>query len=277
MKRLSIFIILSLILIGCKAKNAVNTNEDGSISNNTKPRDTNQPLPMTERVKFYENMFQGPQFSQIKISSKMNVESGNYIPTLDVTTYIEKDQKIWMNISALFINMARGMATPEGIKGFVRTEKSYIDSDFEYLNRLLNVNFIDYKSLEKMLMGRTFIKVKDSEFLLTKTINGYKMASLVSQKTETDGITRAYNVELFYSENYDLQRAYIKDANTPDELEITYSGWENFRDFRMPKNVKIIIKGSKNSQILMENTKFDDSKMQTPYSVPGSFKKIEIK
>jgi hypothetical protein len=50
----------------------------------------------------------------------------------------------------------------------------------------------------------------------------------------------------------------------------------SFNNVKLPKNVKIIIKGSKNSQILIENTKFDFSRMETPYSVPSSYKKIEI-
>ncbi len=63
-----------------------------------------------------------------------------------------------MNLRALFINVARGIATPEGIKGQDKVNKAYIDSDFDYLNHLLNVNFIDYKSLEKNFTGENFCK-----------------------------------------------------------------------------------------------------------------------
>jgi hypothetical protein len=90
-----------------------------------------------------------PKFDQIKIDSKVRVETGSYVPTLDATIYIENDKKVWMNLRALFINAARGIATPEGIKGQDKINKTYIDSDFDYLNNLLNVNFIDYKALEK--------------------------------------------------------------------------------------------------------------------------------
>ncbi|MDO5616882.1 MAG: DUF4292 domain-containing protein, partial [Cruoricaptor ignavus] len=46
---------------------------------------------------------------------------------------------------------------------------------------------------------------------------------------------------------------------------------------RFPKNVKIIIKGEKNNEVLIENTKFEFSKSQTPYSVPNGYTKVEIK
>jgi hypothetical protein len=67
---------------------------------------------------------------------------------LDATIYIETDKKIFESMRAFFINAARGIITPEGIKAMDKYNKTYIDSDFDYLNNLLNVNFIDYKHLK---------------------------------------------------------------------------------------------------------------------------------
>ena len=88
---------------------------------------------------------------------------------------------------------------------------------------------------------------------------------------------REYKIALQYDTNYDLLNVNLKDILSSDELDISYSDWNEYEGVRLPKNVKIIIKGSKSSQILMENTKFDFSRMETPYSVPSSYKKIEIK
>lgn len=183
-----------------------------------------------------------------------------------------------MNLSAFFISMARGVATPEGIKAYNKTDKTFIDSDFDYLNGLLNTNFINYNSLQRLLLGRTFVKINDREFRLSKNAQGFKMASTVNQVIEAeDGKTSEYKIELQYAQNYDLMNVYLKDVNNSDELQVSYSDWLSYKDFRLPKNVKILIKGSKEGQILLENTKFDDSKMQTPFSVPGTYTKIEIK
>jgi len=272
--------VLLLVVSSCKTRNAAkkdNSNPQDStyVESNTDPKDANEPV--RDKLTFYEHVLIPPQFDQIKINSKVNVETGSFVPTLDATIYIENNQKVWMNLSALFINVARGKATPEGVKGYDKTNKSYIDSDFEYLNNLLNVNFIDYKSLEKILMGRTFVKISDSQFTLTKNAQGFKMVSNSNQRIETDEKAREYKITLQYDENYDLLSVQLKDVLSPDELEISYSNWDEYNGIRLPKNVKIIIKGSKNSQILMENTKFDFSKMETPYSVPANYKKIEIK
>lgn len=274
-------LLLLLALSSCKTRNAVkndtgNTTDSIKIAEDNKnPKDVNQPV--RDKLTFYEHVLLPPKFDQIKIDSKVRVETGSFIPTLDATIYIENDKKVWMNLRALLFNVARGIATPEGIKGQDKTSKTYIDSDFEYLNNLLNVNFIDYKALEKILLGRTFVKISDSQFTLTQNAQGYKMVSNVNQKIVTDEKSREYRIALQYDTNYDLLSVSLKDVLSPDELEISYSDWNEYNGIRLPQNVKIIIKGSKSSQILLENTKFDFSRMETPYSVPSSYKKIEIK
>ncbi len=277
---ISLFLLL-LALSSCKTRTAVkndtaNTRDSiATAEDNGNPKDVNEPV--RDKLTFYEHVLIPPKFEQIKIDSKVRVETGSFIPTLDATIYIENDKKVWMNLRALFINAARGIATPEGIKGQDKINKTYIDSDFDYLNNLLNVNFIDYKSLEKILLGRTFVKISDSQFTLTQNAQGYKMVSNVNQKIVTDEKQREYKIALQYDTNYDLLTVSLKDILSSDELEISYSDWNEFNGIRLPKNVKIIIKGSKSSQILLENTKFDFSRMETPYSVPSSYKKIEIK
>ncbi len=274
--KIPVLILLAALFLGsCKAKKAVETDSAADSLAMNLPKDLSKP--MNADLVFYENVLLPPQFEQVKISSKLSVETDKtYLPTLDATIYIENNQKVWMNLTAFFINVARGIATPNGIKAFNRADKTYIDSDFDYLNSLLNTNFINYKSLEKLLMGRTFIRISSREFMLTKTTSGYKMASVINQKMESNGSVREYQVELHYANNYDLIQVVMQDTQSADALEVRYDNWENFRNYRLPKNVKIIIKGAKSGQIMLENTKFDDSKINTPFSVPGSYKKIEI-
>lgn len=276
-------LLLLLVLSSCKTRTKVQNDTDqtrDSITttvdrDNGNPKDVNQPV--RDKLTFFEHVLIPPKFEQIKIDSKVRVETGSYVPTLDATVYIENDKKVWMNLRALFINAARGIATPEGIKGQDKINKTYIDSDFDYLNNLLNVNFIDYKSLEKILLGRTFVKINDRQFDLTQNAQGFKMVSNINQKITTDEKNREYKIALQYDTNYDLLSVNLKDIQSSDELDVSYSDWNEYEGIRLPKNVKIIIKGSKSSQILMENTKFDFSRMETPYSVPSSYKKIEIK
>ena len=264
MKKYIIVLLSAFLVVSCKTKTALN-------------QPTSTTTPISSNAAFFDKITEKPQFEQVKINSRVNVETGSFIPTLDATIYIENGQKIWMNMVAVFLNVGRGIATPEGIKGYEKWNKTYIESDFSYLNNLLNVNFINFSSLQNLLTGRTFIPVNEKDFVLTKNAQGYQLTSVNNLKFENDGKISEYAVAIDYGNDMNLSKVFLKNANSPDHLEVTYANWANFESMQLPTNVKIIIKGTKTSQILLENTKFDSSKMDTPYSVPNNYTKTEIR
>ena len=142
---------------------------------------------------------------------------------------------------------------------------------------LLNVNFIDYGAFQNLLLGKTFIPVNDKDFKVTKNAQGYLLTSVKNLSFKTNGNISEYSAALRYNDQMELENVVLKKIDASDELEVSYASWENFETIRLPKNVKIMIKGSKNSRILLENTRFDSSKMEVPYSVPTNYTKTEIK
>ncbi len=257
-------LFIAVFLISCKTK-----------TNVTNPTDTN--LAITSNAALFSKLKANPQFDQLKINTKVDVETGKFLPTLDATIYIEKDEKVWMNIIAVFLNVGRGIATPDGIKGYEKWNKTYIESDFAYLNNLLQVNFIDFTSLQNLLIGKAFIPLNEKDFKVTKNASGYQLTSEKPLKFQNEGKTSEYSVSLNYTLEFDLMNANLNNIKSGEQLEITYSNWMTFEKMRLPKNVKLMIKGAKTSQILLENTRFEGSKMETPYSVPNNYTKTEIK
>ncbi len=257
-------LLIATFLISCQTKNAVNN----PISTNT---------AISSNTALFKKIKEIPQFAQLKINSRVDVETGKYIPTLDATIYIEKDQKVWMNIIAVFLNVGRGIATPDGIKGYEKWNKTYIESDFSYLNNLLQVNFIDFASLQNLLIGKAFIPLNEKDFKVTKNASGYQIISNKAVQFQNNGKTSEYEVSLNYSGTFDLMQVNFNNVKSAERLEISYDNWITFENMRLPQNVKLMIKGTKTSQILLENTKFESSKMETPYSVPNNYTKTEIK
>ncbi|QDP84993.1 DUF4292 domain-containing protein [Chryseobacterium sp. SNU WT5] len=264
MKKYILSTLVVLTLASCKTKQATDH-----------PIDTN--VTMVSNAAFFKKINSDLNFQQLKINTKITAETGKFIPQLDATIYIEKDQKIWINMVAIFLNVGRGIATPEGIKGYEKWNKTYIESDFAYLNKLLNVNFIDYKSFQNLLLGQAFIPVNENNFQVSKTPEGYQLKSTKNLHFETDGKVTEYSATLDYSPEMNLNKVSLQKINSSDYLEVSYGNWDNFENIPLPRNVKIIIKDNKDSQILLENTKFDRSKMETPYSVPSNYTKTEIK
>lgn len=264
MKTVFSILCFSVLLFSCTAKRSVIT----------PPVDTHKPVNNSD---FFMKISEKSNFDQIKINSKVNIQTDSFVPTLDATIYIENGNKVWMNMTAVLFNIARGIATQEGIRGYEKWNKTYIDSDFTYLNNLLNVNFIDYSALQNLLLGKTFIPVNSKDYTLTENVQGYTLTSKKNQLIESNGRTSEYAVTLNYAPNADLKSINLNEVRENNNLEITYSNWISENNLRLPKNVKIIIKSSKNSQILIENTTFAFIAMETPYTVPSNYKKTDIK
>lgn len=265
MKKYIFTTLFSFIILSCTIR------KNAEISNpavTTKLRKNND---------FFEEIKKTANFQTVKINSKINVETGNFVPTLDAVIYIENGQKIWVNLTAVILQAARGIATPQGIKGYYKLDKTYIDSDFSYLNKMLNVNFIDYNSLQNLLLGKTFLPVDENDFDLTENPQGFTLTSKKTQKITQNGKTSQYNIVMDYDTDFNLTHVLLSDIISDNQLEINYSDRKIMNNENFPKNVKIIIKTDKTDEILLENTKFDFSTMETPYSVPANYTKTEIK
>ena len=128
-----------------------------------------------------------------------------------------------------------------------------------------------------MLLGKTFLPVSENNYQLTKNAQGFNLSSKETQKITENGKTTAYNISLDYDNDLNLSHVLLLNPQNNDQLELTYSNREILNNESFPKNVKIIIKAKKTDEILIENTKFDFSRMETPYSVPANYKKTEIK
>ena len=265
MQKYILILFSALVVISCKVQKTPDI----------KPVSTTKPI--TGNSNFFSAIEKKSTFDAVKISSKIDAKTGSFIPTLDATIYIENGQKVWMNLTAVILQAARGIATPQGIKGYYKLDKTYIDSDFAYLNKLLNVNFIDYDALQNLLIGKTFIPVSADDFNLTPNISGYTLTSKQTQKITENGKTSEYEISLDYDQNYHLSHVLLTNISNNNELDIAYSNREILNGESFPKNVKIIIKSNKTDEILLENTKFEFSRMETPYAVPANYKKTEIK
>lgn len=266
MKQAFLALLATLFITSCSVQKKTNENQ---------PVSTNKPIE--NNAQFFSSVQKKSTFEAVKINSKIEVKTGAFIPTLDAIIYVENGQKIWMNLSALILQVARGVATPEGVKGYYKLDKTYIDSDFRYLNKLLNVNFIDYNALQNLLLGKTFLPVSNHDYKLTPTLQGFTLESKETQKITENGKTTEYNISLDYDKDLNLNHVLLTNIQNNNQLEITYSDREILNNESFPKSVKIIIKAKKTDEILIENTKFDFSRMETTYSVPANYKKTEIK
>ena len=180
-------------------------------------------------------------------------------------------------MQALFMSVARGVATPTGFKAYEKLNRTYIDSDYSYLNNLLNVNFIDYNSLQNLLLGRPFLAVSEDNYTVTRNAQGVNLASDGNQKVTVKGKTSEYKINMKFNPGYDLTQVTVHNISDQSTLDVYYNNWLAVNSHRFPKNVKIVIKTAKTDQILIENTKFELTRMDAPFSVPANYNKTMIR
>lgn len=213
-----------------------------------------------------------PQFKDLTIQSKINTDIDGTSLRLNGKICIENGKMIWVNISKFGINAARALITPDGVKGYEKLKKTYIDSDFTYFNDLLKVNFIDYDKLQNLLLGRVFVDLKPSDFTSEIVDNNYVLHYKDNDKILQKPIEGKYIQTYIFDSNFRLKQAFLKDPNSKMELTIDYSDWQKVGTQFFPKDVKVLVKDKKTQKVDIEYNNFTFEQSQTPFEIPSGYK-----
>lgn len=219
---------------------------------------------------------QKPAFTHLTINSRINADIDNVSTSLNGKIYVNNGKKIWVNVSKFGINGARAVITPDGFKAYEKLEKTYIDGDFAYFNRLLKVDFINYEKLQNLLLGRIFVEMKSddftSEIIENQYVLKYKENDKLQQTPKEGKYIQIYKIDpAFY-----IREAYLKDPATQMELSVFYDNWAKAGREVFPRNVKIIVKDKKTQKVELEYNNFTFEEIDTPFEIPSGYKPNEI-
>lgn len=258
---LFILLICGLIITSCKTANVVAGGDaadmkTASVINNA--------------------LAQKPSFTHLTINSKINADIDDVSTSLNGRIYVQNGKKIWVNVSKFGINGARALITPSGFKAYEKLEKTYIDGDFAYFNRLLKVDFIDYEKLQNLLLGRIFVEMKSSEFnsevIDNQYVLNYKENENLIQNPKSGKYIQTYKI----GSDFYLREAFLKDPKSQMELLINYDNWVKAGNEVFPKNVKIIVKDKKTQKVELEYNNFTFEQIDTPFEIPSGYKQNDI-
>lgn len=219
---------------------------------------------------------QKPSFTHLTINSKINADIDDVSTSLNGKIYVNNGKKIWVNVSKFGINGARAIITPSGFKAYEKLEKSYIDGDFAYFNRLLKVDFIDYDKLQNLLLGRIFVDMKpsdfDSEIIENQYVLNFKENEQLLLNPKDGKYIQTYKI----GPDFYLNEVFLKDPKSKMELSVNYSNWINVGGQAFPKNVKIIVKDKKTQKVELEYNNFTFEQIDTPFEIPSGYKPNDI-
>lgn len=213
-----------------------------------------------------------PVFTDLTIQSKINADIDGNSVGLNGKIYIQNGEKIWVNVSKFGINAARALITPDGFKAYEKLDRTYIDGDFSYFNNLLKVGFIDYQTLQNLLLGRIFTEMKPSDFHSEIVNNQYVLTYKDNQKLMDKPRAGKYIQSYTFGADYLLREAIIKDPASEMELQVNYSNWLKVGTQSFPKNVKVLVKDKKTQKVELEYNNFTFEQSQTPFEIPSGYK-----
>lgn len=263
MKKLLILFLASALIFSCKTQKGISINE----------KEIKYENASVENL--VKTIAQPVDFTTLKIKANADIESGNSYPSVALTLYIDKGNQIWANAS-LILPLARASIYPGGFKMYERLGKTYVDSNFDYLNNLLKVDFLTYKNIEDLLIGKLFFPLNINDFNFSIENNYYILTSKKTMKVGSGKDARNFSSRLTFDSNFNLRQIRMDDPSKNTYLQIDYDDYINIENKILPRNIKIFIKGEKEIKITLNYNKFEFVNMETPFEIPKGYSQRKI-
>jgi len=218
-------------------------------------------------VKNYDKS--NPRFETMRGRLKGEYIDGNDQQSINISYRFKKDEVLWMSAKlAGLIQVAKIMVTPDNIQFYERIDQSYFDGDFQFISSVLGLE-LNYDQLQNLLLGQTIkpIDVNKSDF---ESVDKYFKITTTYEK----GLTQS----IFLDEKTFKIKQQALNIND-SEIKVIYKSYQVINNMSFPKEV-IILAGDKDNEVQLilnyKNINLNDD-LKFPFSIPSSFKPLELK
>lgn len=195
---------------------------------------------------------------------------------------IRKDSAIWLSLSpALGIEAVRLLITQDTVKFLNRLDKTYIFSDFSFINNYIN-NALDFNMLQSLFIGNDFDHYDTENFKATVDNKRYKLSTIKRHKlkkyiknNKNSFVIPTQHIWL-NSENFKIEEIDIKEISKGKDrkFSIKYFNERAVDNQLFPFSYKIEIDAEKKFEIDVDYTKVTVRKsLKFPFKVPKKYKK----
>jgi hypothetical protein len=198
---------------------------------------------------------------------------------------ILKDSIIWISLTpAMGIEVARLYLTNDSVKLINRLEKTYLETDYSYLNTFLN-NTIDFDMLQALLTGNDFSLYEDGKWKASWDEKVYKLATTERRKLKkfVKENESAYSIPIqnlwLQPETYKITHTKIEEIRdvNPRKLDVLYSAFLNFDGQLFASELFFKIKADNKIEVAVNYNKIAlDKELKYPFRVSKKYKKILV-
>jgi hypothetical protein len=221
-------------------------------------------------------------FKAKTITAKASVKSevGDKSNSFNINLRLYTDSVIWISISPLLgIEVARVMITRDTVKFMDRLNNKYSVSDFNFLNKLLNVN-VDFDIIQGVLTGNLFAYKKnkfnsvylEEKYYILSTLSKRKLKRSLEDNDPEKPIVQDLYVD---GTSYRITRLNVEDQRLQKSLLTDYDDHRETDGGLFPYHSVTHIKAEKDVNIEIEYNKITlNNNLEFPFNIPAGYEKI---
>ncbi len=246
-------IIAIVFIAGCKAKKAVVVEK--------------KPVPVVKNNNKLLTDLEEKQLNFTTFSTKAKAKLAFDGNENDVTLNfrIKKDQKIWVSVTYIGLEIARALITPDSIKILNRVKAEYTAKSFSYVHKFANKE-VNFTMLEAILVGNSIPAFLNTNALITTQNNLIVL----------NGSKNTIKYQLNYDALKELSQTNLKDPLANQELNINYSNFGAVGANNLPFNINLNSK-TKNSSVaasMQYGAIQINENLDFPFSVPKRYETV---
>lgn len=211
-------------------------------------------------------------FDYLVAKSKVDFKSKSQdFDNTNVNIRMKKDSMIWLSVTGVGFEVARGIITPDSIIFMDKIHKDYFVFTYEQLSKQYNFE-LNFALLQSIIIGNLPFPergdasfVKENEFyLLKQNVERLEVSNYIAEN------------------NLKLSRLMATEVPTQNTFTLNYEDFRDVKSFLFPftSRINLNVKSQKDQQINQTNMRIKHSKVDLvsenpgfPFSVPTSYKR----
>lgn len=209
-------------------------------------------------------------FDYLVAKSKFSFQSKTQdFDNTNVNIRMKKDSLIWISVTGIGFEVARGLITKDSIVFLDKFHKEYFAFNYEQLSKKYNFD-LNFALLQSIIIGNLpFPQEPDAEF--TKEENFYVLRQAPERLTVDNYIA---------GDNLKLTRLKATEVPTENTFTLDYEDFKNVKDVLFPFTslIRLNIKSAKDQQVSQTTMRIKHSKVDLvdqnpgfPFNVPSSY------
>ncbi|MCQ2973675.1 MAG: DUF4292 domain-containing protein [Bacteroidales bacterium] len=276
--RLIFLILIPILLVSCKGK--IKPTPQPSIKDSV--INVNNVVISPEDAKvlndFKSNISSQDTFNKVEIKFNVDFKSGSNKHSGSGTLRMISDSLIWLSVSALNIEVARAIFTPDSVKCIVKVKNKFFSGDYSYLHKFFPVD-IDFNILQSIFLDQFFIfpqnKIERLDYF-----HPIKTDNLLSLTTSHNDIySKSFGVN--NSIKFDLNSNKMLEnsaiiSSTNKGLKISYSEFKDFSYHNLPSIVNFEGINTDFLVVFKYQKVVFGKKMSFNFTIPNNYKPFEF-